>query len=144
MRTPLGGAALTLLLVTGCSAGSSESALADFADQASLPGSFTFSQVYRSSERVVVACAFNTGKAVQDELGFAWPDAAELTVDENEQAVVVVEGGKVVSHEVTSRRVLDLCEHPNVNFPLSIDSDAELTTVTEKWSDGSDYPVVRY
>lgn len=90
---------------------------------------------------LVVVCAFNSATDVQDRLGFAWPDAADLTVEDNQQAVVAARDGKVVESELMSRQVLDLCADPDADYPLTLDPATSLEVTMAEWSDGTDYPV---
>lgn len=90
---------------------------------------------------LVVVCPYNSGTDVQDQLGFTWPDATELRVEEHEQVVVAARDGEVVDSELMSRQVLDLCADPDVDYPLTLDPDTSLEISMAEWSDGTDYPV---
>lgn len=91
-------------------------------------------------DTLVIVCAFNSATDVQDRLGFPWPGASGLAVEENQQAVVAARDGEVVGSEVMSRKVLDLCADSQVEYPVALDPAASLEVTAEEWSDGSTYP----
>lgn len=143
--------ALVLLLggLTSCSTeetsdgeGSTGSIATYMSEQDASTGLVRLADAYDEDvSHVVVACAFSSASDIQDRLGFAWPGAAELVVEENQQAVVAARNGKVVESEVMSRQVLDLCADLQVEYPVELDPAASLEVTAEEWSDGATYPV---
>lgn len=138
------GAVLSLLMLGACSGSSEANALQQFVDSEPNLQSFTLGDVFNDADRVVVTCAFDDPGAVQDVLGFAWPDVNGMSVQDADQGIIAVTDNTVTAHEVASRQLLDLCGDPEATYPLSVESDAQLTTVEEEWSDNSTYPVVRF
>ncbi len=107
------GLAAGLLLLSGC-AGVSDAAarLGSAVDQqADGAGTLDLADVYQAGwDSFLIYCPYETPADVNQELGFVWSDAPDLSLDDEHQVLVFVTSAKVTESVVLDRSKIDFCD----------------------------------
>jgi len=97
------------LLLAGCSGASSlESELIAAVEVSD--GSLVISALPSvSGSSFLIVCPYESADSVDDRLGFTWADAPDYSQSDDRQSLVIIDGGRVVTHLVLARDRVDFC-----------------------------------
>lgn len=145
LKCAIGGIFLSTFVACSSGVEDSSSPLVGVAKRTPTPPSITLGEVYGAGwDRAVVGCSHGTGAAMKEKLGFNWADSSDASnVGEDQQFIVLAKGNSVTKAEKISRSSVDLCGGQQ-NFPVIIEPTTKLQLGVSKWSDGSDFLVVKY
>lgn len=123
-----GCAVLIGVAVAGCSSASDQLVASIEAADAQ---SVSLADVYDSTaDSYLFLCPYESRYAMEDRLGFAWPDAPDYSMQDHKQGIALVTGKEVDLIELSLSEV-DLCTSEDPLTPMS--QTLEFTQGSDRW-----------